>query len=293
MSEQGWIRPPKLALALHASASSSKQWRPLEQRLGGAVRLIAPDHIGHGAAQPWFGHAHPSLSDHAAQFGSLIESAPKGMHLIGHSFGGVVALQLALNHPTRVRSLVLYEPVLLSLLADLPDLTADENEVNRVADQVRACVARGDREHAAQIFMTYWGGCEAWGRFDVRQRTAVVERIDTVAGHFDVIQGAHELARRLSSISAPTLLLSGGRSTVSARRVARLLAARLPRVRFEAIADAGHMGPVTHANEVNDRVAAFLSATTTGERQADAHVPNSLASSQSFLSSTEPPRRES
>ena len=79
-----------------------------------------------------------------------------------------------------------------------------------------------------------------------------------VALHFQFITTARTLARRLPRLHLPTLLISGSASTASAARVAARIASRLPRARWERIEGAGHMGPLTHAAAVNERIVSFL-----------------------------------
>jgi pimeloyl-ACP methyl ester carboxylesterase len=59
----------------------------------------------------------------------------------------------------------------------------------------------------------------------------------------------------------PVLFLVGGQTTESARGVARLLVAALPRVEVLEFPELGHMGPVTHPERVNAAIARFLEGT--------------------------------
>jgi len=61
-----------------------------------------------------------------------------------------------------------------------------------------------------------------------------------------------------AALDVPVLYMTGARSTAAARAVARLLCATLPRVERVEFADAGHMGPITHAGPVNEAIAQFL-----------------------------------
>jgi pimeloyl-ACP methyl ester carboxylesterase len=60
------------------------------------------------------------------------------------------------------------------------------------------------------------------------------------------------------SLDIPVLFVVGKRSPASARGVARLLTAVLPRVEMLELEDLGHMGPMTHPDLVNDAIAQFL-----------------------------------
>jgi pimeloyl-ACP methyl ester carboxylesterase len=255
------LAPPdhsSVVVALHASASSSRQWRALEQRFQDVLRFSALDHIAHGNAHAWARGSQPGLSDHVQRLDRHIGLGLPAVHLVAHSFGAVVALQFALEHPSRVRSLALYEPVLLALLQGRSDLTDEERGVQRVADQIRQDVLCGLSMQAAQTFVGYWNGEQVWARLDSRQQDAMAAYMPAVVGHFDVIQSAHALARRLPEIRTPTLLLSGSCTTPSARRVGALISDALPHAFCVEIAGAGHMGPITHAADVNEQIVSFV-----------------------------------
>ena len=80
-------------------------------------------------------------------------------------------------------------------------------------------------------------------------------------------------AEELSHLKRPMLCLSGTRTVAATQRIAALLRTALPRALHEALPGMGHMGPVTHAEQVNARIAAFLiarrgAATATGDAHA-------------------------
>src|SRR5262245_15621130 len=103
-------------VCLHASASSSAQWRPLIERLGGRFRTLAADLYGSGRSPAWPGERPMWLADEVALLAPVFEAAGPRFHLVGHSYGGAVALRAALANSARIESLVLFEPVLFSLL---------------------------------------------------------------------------------------------------------------------------------------------------------------------------------
>src|SRR6185503_5658603 len=112
-------------VCLHCSASTSGQWRPLIELLADRFHMIAPDLYGCGKSAPWPQERPMWLDDQVALLAPAFERAGERFHLVGHSYGGAIALKAALGLQRRLASLVLYEPVLFSvLLADAPESAA-------------------------------------------------------------------------------------------------------------------------------------------------------------------------
>lgn len=243
-------------LALHSSASTSGQWWALTQLLASHFEVVAPDHAGHGGTPAWRGNEGADIRHHAALFEPLLGDQPA--HLIGHSFGGVVAMQIALAHPDRVRSLTLYEPVLAAVLSGRASQRLAREKFRAVARQVRQQLDQGSPRAAAQVFVDYWGGSGSWQAMNPSAQDALLSRMAVVPQHFAAIEQAHLIAWRLPEIRCPVLLLEGSQTTAAARQIAGLLALSIPNVRHEPVAGAGHMGPLTHAAAVNQSIAAFL-----------------------------------
>jgi pimeloyl-ACP methyl ester carboxylesterase len=91
---------------LHASGSSSRQWDLLSRTLRATHEVHAVDLHGHGRRPAWPGSRPLSLHDDARLALEVLERAGGG-HVVGHSYGGAVALHLAAAHPHRVHSLAL------------------------------------------------------------------------------------------------------------------------------------------------------------------------------------------
>ena len=252
-------------LCLHSSTGSHAQWRDLTEALAGRCETITPDLHGHGRSPAWPAEAANSLHIDAHAVSALLPdaddgSAAPGVHLVGHSYGGAVALQIALREPRRVRSLTLYEPVPFGLMhACAPGGTA-LGEIQDIAGSVEALVRRGDLDGAARVFVSYWGGAAAWEAMGPAQRTAVFARIVTVPRHFAALFRATWSARLLACLTMPVLLIHGAATRAPARCVADLLGDALPHVKRIEIAGAGHLGPMTHASAVTAAMLGHLQA---------------------------------
>src|SRR5262245_29927008 len=92
-------------VCLHANASTSSQWRGLIELLSPTHRVIAPDWYGAGKSPDWPSQSHIALSDEVEFIEDVLSSAGKPLTLVGHSYGGAVAMIVALRDPTRVSRL--------------------------------------------------------------------------------------------------------------------------------------------------------------------------------------------
>ncbi|MDT9000679.1 alpha/beta fold hydrolase [Paucibacter sp. APW11] len=240
----------QVLLCLHASVSSSQQWQALMQRAPKGVALQMADLLGHGDSQEWPVDAPARLATEVAALLRSVDVGDEGVHLIGHSYGGAVAMQLALQRPQLVRSLTLYEPVAFGVLAACEPEDPSWREIQDVARYVDGCLAQGQTIAAAQAFVNYWHGCDLWSVLKLHQRDALAARMKTVSHHFQALFDARWSPQLLSQLQQPVQLICGGRTRAPAARVAALLAQHLPNAQLHTLPEAGHMGPLTHAAEV-------------------------------------------
>jgi pimeloyl-ACP methyl ester carboxylesterase len=111
---------------LHGAALTHSIWKPQLEALGGRYSAIAPDLPGHGGSDP-LPSPSPSIRDYSEAVAGLMEAlGPGEAAVVGHSMGGAVSLQLTLDHPEKVRALVLantgaklgVSPLLLQVLRE-------------------------------------------------------------------------------------------------------------------------------------------------------------------------------
>lgn len=242
----------------HSNASTSSQWLGLMERLGPHFHVLAVDSYGAGKSPEWPSDRVISLRDEVALIEPVLAKAGAPLVLVGHSYGAAVALVAALDRPERVRGLALYEPTLFSVIdADAPA----PNDADGIRDAVAAAAAAldaGDRAGAAEHFIDYWMGPGSWRRTPEKRQPAIAASVANVRRWAHALFTEPTPLAAFRTLDVPVLYLVGRRSTASARGVARLLGAALPRVERVEFDDAGHMGPITHPDPVNDAIAQFM-----------------------------------
>jgi pimeloyl-ACP methyl ester carboxylesterase len=179
-------------------------------------------------------------------------------HLIGHSYGGAVALKAALTDPSRLRSLVLFEPVLFAaLMAEDPRQPA-AREIVAVRDDTVAAVDRGDLDAAGARFVDYWMGAGAWTSMSSARRQAVASAMPKVKAEWHAAFSEPTPLSAFAALGVPTLCIVGTNSPAASRDVARLLAKTLPALTTIELDGVGHMAPVTHPDRVNAVITRYL-----------------------------------
>ena len=237
-------------IALHCSGSSGAQWRSLVEKLGTHYRVIAPDLTSYG-----------SLAQAAAPIRSILGRLSAPAHLVGHSWGGGVALHLARTRPELLRTLTLIEPSAFHLLrgGDAIDAAA-LREISEVAARTEADLASGDLMSGFGRFVDYWSGPGSWDAMSAEKRAAFAPLLAGIALDFQALLGEPAEIEDVRGMPVPTLLVQGGGTTLPSRCVCRRLRDVLPGAQFSVVQGAGHMLPVTHREAVNALIAGHLDA---------------------------------
>jgi pimeloyl-ACP methyl ester carboxylesterase len=242
--------PRPLALLIHSGGLTSRQWRKLAQQLSATHDVLAPDLLGYG--EPW---PAPKPFHFRLDVDRLITLLDRPADLVGHSYGGLLALQIALAAPHLVHRLALYEPVAFGVLTDAP---GDAEARATLALPTYHPDASGLDEAWLSGFVEWWNGPGAWAALAEPTRAGFRAVGWKVSQEVATLIADTTSPATYATITAPTLLLGGARTPQTERQTLARLAETMPSATLTLFPGMGHMGPITHADAVNTAILAHL-----------------------------------
>lgn len=238
-------------LLLHSSGCTGGSWQRLVGELGAGFTSYTPDLAGYGQSSCEYIGEGSTLWDEAEFVAPLMWDVDERFHMIGHSFGGAVALAAALAWPERVRSLTLYEPTAFSVLRDRDgDDRKQWGVIRGVADDMQRFISEGSEHRAMAHFVDFWNGAGAWDHMPAPQQDDLSRLAKKMVRDFHMLFDEKWIVEEFSRLRFPVAILKGGKSTPVTLRVADILANLIPEARLIEIPNAGHMAPVTNPRAV-------------------------------------------
>ncbi|MGY0022779.1 alpha/beta fold hydrolase [Streptomyces sp. YJ-C3] len=241
-----------LLLCLHGIGSSSAAFAPQLDALSEHCRVIAWDAPGYAKSADPDGPL--DLDGFADAAAGVIRAHGSSAHVLGVSWGGVIAVRLATRHPDLVDSLI------------LADSSAGSG-----TDEARAA---GMRARAAELATL---GARAFAKrrgprlVSDRAPAELVERaVDTMAGAVRLpgygyaaeAMAAADLRPELSRVTAPALVVCGDRDTVTGVEASQVLAGGLHKTAYVIVKDAGHLANQEQPERFNAWVLSHLHIVT-------------------------------
>lgn len=251
---------------VHGAISDLRIWLNQVDFFSKSYRAISYSRRGHWPDQQVEDARPPYLrSVHAEDLAAFLKALDLGrVHLVGHSFGGSIALLTALQHPELVDSLVLGEP---SPFVDL----LDDSEVNlikkqKVGFEEALLLAKGKNSDAAiRQFLKTIVGADVLDQLPPVARIAVTDNAPTLAPMLERYFVSPPLSCvQLRSVTVPTLLISGEFSPTIAVRSNGRLNACLPNSSEATLCSVSHGLHIENPDGFNQLVTEFLASTPNG-----------------------------
>ena len=231
-------------MLIHCSLADHHAWDAVIEALPPDSHVIAPDLTGHG--DTGYDPTRPVAAQTVDAYGRLLSRMGGPVHVVGHSYGAVVAMGLALAHAGKVARLTIYEPVLFALLHDAGHPRWTEELALRDGF-VRSW--EGGPEAAIRHFLARWGNGSSYDDLLPPARAQMDKTIQMVPPADPDLYGPPKgriTLRDLGRLKMPVTAIYGGKSEPLFRLVAELITQNVANGQARELPGAGHLGPLTH-----------------------------------------------
>ncbi|WP_254047348.1 alpha/beta fold hydrolase [Streptomyces aureus] len=240
-----------LLLCLHGIGSSSAAFAPQLAELSAYARVVAWDAPGYARSPD--PEVPLTLDDFADTAARLIRERGGSAHVLGVSWGGVIALRLAVRHPDLVASVI---------VAD--------SSTGSGTDATKAAGMRARATELAELGPRAFAEARGPRLVSPGAPADLVRRIvDTMAASVRLPGYAHaaesmasaDLRAELPTVAAPSLVLCGDQDTVTGIEASQDIAGALHKTAFVIVKDAGHLANQEQPERFNAWVLSHLRIT--------------------------------
>lgn len=207
--------------------------------LSAALQVLVYDRRGHGSSRgpPRKG----PVEDDAADLARLLEAS--GLfpaHLVGHAYGGAVALRLAVDRPELVRSVAFHEIPWVGLLEPAAPPPPDPTSWSASLGRLRELASRAPEAAAREYLEMFGAPFERWSSLDAASQRVLVDYAGVWAEEMADPGASRPALAELRGVALPVLATSGGASPPFASRIHDRLVAELPNGRALRLSEGGH-----------------------------------------------------
>jgi pimeloyl-ACP methyl ester carboxylesterase len=203
------------------SCSTGAAWRPVTAAWDGRFRCVTTSLLGYGGTVERRTPGDPAIAYEAEVVEAVVRRAGRRVHLVGHSFGALVSLAVALRNEAPLASLTIVEAPAAELLRD----SGEDRHYRAFRDMTDAYFAdfEGGNSQAIASMIDFYGGTGTYASWPARVRDYAIE---TTAVNILDWASAYGFALRkaaLAAISIPVLVVHGGASHPAVRRANALI----------------------------------------------------------------------
>ena len=257
-TDQGSGEP---VIFIHGSLSDYRSWDPVLENFSKNFRTISYSrrfNYPNTNTAEVNDFSQDSEAEDLAAFIQELDIAP--VHIVGHSFGGMVAISLAKKYPHLVRSLVLSEPPVVEWLKDIPEGESHyENFYNQLLRPVQIAFDLRDTADVLRHTMNYFMGEDMSAKVPPEVKSAMIANFaewKAIANSKSVLQGITR--EDVQNLKMPIMLLSAGNTHPSVKLTNAELQRLLPNANHYHIPEAKHDFWYTHLSQVSMEVKNFL-----------------------------------
>ncbi len=230
------------------SCSTGAAWRPLISHWDNSYRCVTTSLLGYGGTAERRTVENADISLEADIIEAVIRRASSPVHLVGHSFGGLAGLAVALRQPQLLRSLTIVEAPACEILRTVGEAEHFSEFRNMTTNY--AAAFRGGQRNAIERMIDFYGGAGTFAGWPQRVRDYAVETTAVNLLDWLSVYGFALTPALLKTIAIPTLVVRGENSHPAVKRANELLAESIADATLVTVRGAAHFLIATHAGEL-------------------------------------------
>lgn len=233
------------------SCSTGAAWRPVMAHLHG-FRCVTTSLLGYGGTAERRTPDETDITYEREIIETVIRRAGGPVHLVGHSFGGLTALAVALRGRVPLLSLTIAEAPAVDILKQ----TGEQQHYDTFRKMSRAysdAYTRGETNAIARM-IDFYGGAGTFAAWPQRVRDYAIETTPANLLDWESAYGFRLTPASLASVNIPTLVIWGEISHPAVCRANELVSRYMPRADQATIAGASHFMIATHPKPFADLV---------------------------------------
>ena len=236
-------------LLLHSTATGARQWKHFINKFKERFHFVAVNLIGYGNTHKWENEHPQRLIDQV----NLLEHVPalkkNSFSIIGHSFGGSVAMIAALHFHTAINKLVLVEPNPFYLL-NQSGFSKAYDEAILLQEKIKKYY-NNDWEKAVHFFADYWNGAGTWDTYSSDQKRNFSEILKPNYHEWDsVLNETTPIEELYKKLPTDTTFVSALDTVFSIKELKRLFMFNCATWNFKTIKSGGHMALIKKLDHV-------------------------------------------
>jgi pimeloyl-ACP methyl ester carboxylesterase len=246
------------------SCSTGAAWRPVMAAWDDRFRCVTTSLLGYGGTAERRTARDTTIAHEVDVLEAVIRRAGEPVHLVGHSFGGLAALAVAMHDRVSLASLAIVEAPAAEVLRDNGD-QRHYRAFRRMTEGYFAAFAGGDK-NAIAAMIDFYGGAGTFASWPPRVRAYAME---TTAVNILDWASAYDFplsAAALAEVDIPVLVLRGGASHPAVKRANALLSECMGRAALATVDGAAHFMIATHADQVAGLIAEHVRGAARAER---------------------------
>jgi pimeloyl-ACP methyl ester carboxylesterase len=238
------------------SCSTGAAWRPIIAHLRDGFRCVTTSLLGYGGTAERRSRNDAKIADEADIVEDVIRHSGGPVHLVGHSFGGLSALAVAMRHPELLRSLTILEAPAAEVLRE----TGEEQLYGEFRTMTGAYFSayEAGEPSAIERMIDFYGGAGTFQSWPQRVRDYAVTTTPANLLDWTCAFGFALTPPLLADVTARTLVAWGPSSHPAAKRANQLLGQHIPKAAVAEIPGAAHFMIATHPKQVADMIAQHI-----------------------------------